>query len=155
MSCIASAHAGERQEEVSVWASSCGTQFTRFTSTKVQILTQQRCYASSSKSSCGTHFTCFTSAKVQILTQQRCYSRSSKSSSRGLADAGVGEAVDRVAQVLLVVRHHRLWAEDCRHQSEQGEYTELLQSHLRRLPQVKKKRTKNQRCGAELVACLP
>ena len=110
MSCIASAHAGERQEEVSVWASSCGTQLTRFTSTKVQILTQQRCYASSSKSS-----------------------------SRGLADAGVGEAVDRVAQVLLLVRHHRLWAEEGRHQSEEGEYTELLQSHLRRLPQVKKK----------------
>ena len=140
MSCIASAHAGERQEEVSVWASSCGTQFTRFTSTKVQILTQQRCYASSSKSSCGTHFSCFTIVqKVQILTQQRCYASSSKSSSRGLADAGVGEAVDRVAQVLLVVRHHRLWAEEGRHQSEEGAYTELLQSHLRRLPQVKKK----------------
>jgi hypothetical protein len=40
-----------------------GTQFTCFTSTKVQILTQHVGGLS------GTQFTCFTSTKVQILTQ--------------------------------------------------------------------------------------
>jgi hypothetical protein len=56
------------------------TQFTCFTSTKVQILTQQsalQVFVSVLK--CGgyvagmlftAHFTCFTSTKVQILTQQ-------------------------------------------------------------------------------------
>jgi hypothetical protein len=39
-----------------------GTQFTCFTGTKVQILTQRREQRS--------HFTCFTGTKVQILTQK-------------------------------------------------------------------------------------
>ena len=53
-----------------------GTQFTRFTSTTVQILThtelqfeKERKLKTHLGNLTGTHFTCFTSTKVQILTR--------------------------------------------------------------------------------------
>ena len=53
-----------------------GTQFTCFTSTKVQMLTPEEL----DKRYCvndGTQFTCFTSAKVQMLTPQELRARQS------------------------------------------------------------------------------
>jgi hypothetical protein len=47
---------------------SAGTQFTCFTSTKVQILT--RCSNGRWRGQRSTHFTCFTNTKVQILTPE-------------------------------------------------------------------------------------
>jgi hypothetical protein len=44
-----------------------GTQFTCFTGTKVQLLTQ--------KALLGAQFVCFTGTKVQILTQKLCAGR--------------------------------------------------------------------------------
>ena len=67
-------------------ASATGTQFTSFTSTKVQMLTQTHTHAATDVVAFevqaemdlqlearvyeGTQFNCFTSAKVQILTQR-------------------------------------------------------------------------------------
>jgi hypothetical protein len=72
-------------------AAAAGSQFTCFTGTKVQILTQlphtcRRCRASSWRlpPATGTQFTCFTGTKVQILTPEyvRIYSINSISSGR-------------------------------------------------------------------------
>jgi hypothetical protein len=57
-------------------ANLCGTQFTRYTRTKVQILTVARACRNRTRDAQGkdggddTHFTCFTGRKVQILTQK-------------------------------------------------------------------------------------
>jgi hypothetical protein len=53
---------------------SAGTQFTGFSSTKVQILTRApqafSCLCKALASCIGTQFTCFTGTKVQILTPE-------------------------------------------------------------------------------------
>ena len=66
-----------------------GTQFTCFTSTKLQILTpgaddSQRPRDPRQVRRRGTHFTCFTGTKVQILTPEELHARQRRKSARSL-----------------------------------------------------------------------
>jgi hypothetical protein len=65
-------------------------QFTRFTSTKVQIRSGRTCLGASrpSFSPPGTQFTSFTSTKVQILTPEGCSTSSSTAQSSSSSSSG-------------------------------------------------------------------